>query len=164
MTAILLALAQLCVSESGFRAADDDAHDCAAIFYVIRSRSRSARITWLATAHAYSPRVFRESRAGSRPYLPHLRLDGREPRGWPSTHGPWRHYRPRWRRILEHSQDIVRGRVSNPCPGARHWGMATGEEYRRPREVYGWRQVTCTRPTLNAFWSVPRGRGRRPGR
>ena len=174
MLPIVHALAIMLVSESGFATQctatpePGCVGDAAAIFHVIRRRSERGGRTWLASARAYSPRALGRRPLGPgarRGWIPHLRLDGRRPERWPARI-PWSRYRPDWRRALDHAQQVVEGRVPDPCPGADGWGMRTGTEYTNPRDVWAWREVPCSAPTLNAFWdsTVPEARRRRRAR
>lgn len=160
MLPIILALAQLSASETswheqcGPEPTEDCVGDVAAIFHIIRRRSERSGRTWMSHARRYSPRALGRRRMGPaarRPWIPHLRLDGRRPDRWPERI-PWSRYRPEFRDALDHAQQVVEGRVPDPCPEAWHWGAPSGTEYTDPRDVWLWREVTCSVPTLNATW------------
>lgn len=157
-------LAIVCASETGF---DGSAEECAAIHGVLSRRADRVGMTFSAFARVYSDRAFDADRRDARAYLPHLRLDGREPMRWPTTsmiapeglgpsrvrpHPSWSAYRARWLRLVEGARAVLRGDVEDPCR-ADHWGGAM-DDHRAERA--GWVRAECAVETANHFWRVPR--------
>lgn len=68
--------------------------------------------------------------------------------GWPDGDIPGKspRFNRVWRLWREHAAAIIAGKVTNPCPGARHWG-GPGVDDVPPSMV----PVRCTRPTRNLF-------------
>lgn len=59
-----------------------------------------------------------------------------------------------WSRYRRHALDIVRGDISDPCPGS--WGWGGVMDTPSPRLVL----MRCRRPTANRFYRLAEGGGR----
>lgn len=156
----VLALARLCVNESGMRAYARD--DCAAIHATIAFRATYIyRSTYLDALHRYSSRVTvdraRAQDHGRRPWIAQLWPDGRQPEAWAaSTPARWggRH-EVWWGRSYQHALDIMRGDIMTRCVmEPHHWARADVVPQNGTAE-----RIDCGN-TLNGFWSVPRYRAR----
>jgi len=147
---IQLALARICVSESGFQVRTND---CTLIYHALRTRSRTGEIT-IGIMRAYSGRSFDTERTDNHRWIPHLNHNFSEPRGWRETVTiPWSARRPGFQAVYEHVGTLLRTRPDNPCSmRIDHWG-ARG--FRRNLHLSnGWRLISCGE-TLNDFWSLP---------
>ncbi len=149
-----LALARLCVNESGLRAYRLD--DCAAIHAVVTFRAEHIyRSSYVEALHRYSQGVTIEPSL-RRPWITDLWPDGRDPAGWPA-HLPWtgRNAR-RWARTYQHAIDVFRGDIVAECragldPVTPHtWAADTV----RPADLAA--HVVDCGATVNTFWAVPR--------
>lgn len=151
-----LALARICVSESGFQTSTND---CLLIYHVLRTRSRSGNIT-MGIMRAYAPRSFNLERTDNHRWVSHLRSDFREPRGWSDVVTiSWSVRRDGWREVYEYAGWLLRSEPPNPC-GIRvdHWGA---RYFRRNRHIRaGWIPIECGE-TRNQFWSLPSSSGGR---
>lgn len=145
-----LALARICVSESGFQTRTND---CTLIYHALRTRSSTGEIT-MGIMRAYSGRTFDRNRADRHRWIAHLNPNFREPHGWSETVTiPWSTRREGFVEVYNHAGSLLRTRPENTC-GMRidHWG-APG--FRRSLHLSnGWRLVECGE-TLNDFWSIP---------
>lgn len=145
-----LALARICVSESGFQTRTND---CTLIYHALRTRSSTGEIT-MGIMRAYSGRTFDRSRTDRHRWIPHLSHNFREPNGWSETVTiPWSARREGFVAVYNHVGNLLRTRPENTC-GVRidHWG-ARG--FRRDLHLSnGWRLVECGE-TLNDFWTLP---------
>jgi hypothetical protein len=155
-TRLQLALTRICISEAGFQVRTND---CMMIYHTIRTRSRSGELT-LGIMRAYAPQSFNIHRTDSRSWIAHLRVDGREPRGWrENTTIPWSTRREGFLEVYRYVGDLLRTRPENAC-GIRidHWGAPY---FRRSRHIRnGWTPIVCGE-TLNQFWSLPPRRSAR---
>jgi hypothetical protein len=150
-----LALARVCVSEVGFHGRES----CAAIHTALRAKARRRGIPWTRHIRHYSPGLFRRtSDQPSRPWLVHLHLDGRRPRGWDSRLS-WPRFRALWFQLLEFTLELIRN-PRNPCvhPDTGEeleptdWGV--GPAVRRYRSAYPRAQVVacpCEGRRCNVF-------------
>lgn len=145
-----LALARICVSESGFQTRTND---CTLIYHALRTRSRTGEVT-MGIMRAYSGRTFDRSRTDRHRWIAHLDHNFREPSGWSETVTiPWSTRREGFEQVYNHVGDLLRSRPANTC-GVRidHWG-ARG--FRRELHLSnGWELVNCGE-TLNDFWTIP---------
>lgn len=159
--ALVLALAQVCVSEANFRRTPD----CAAIVQRHRGVVERTGRPWLDVVREYSPRA--TDYCGARPDLPScrvtrqidrmtwirgLRLDAREPHGWGTVTIPWARRREAWiARIAEVRSLLEVPRY--PCIETPwHWCAKRGRIYSRAKRQM--REVNCG-VTIDAFF-VPR--------
>lgn len=145
-----LALARICVSESGFQV---HTNDCNLIYQALRTRSSTGELT-LAIMRSYSRRSFDRTRTDRRRWIAHLNHEFREPSGWEIISVPWSTRRQGFINVYEYAGHLIRTRPANKC-GVRidHWG-APG--FRRDMHLeQGWRLVECGE-TLNDFWTIPR--------
>jgi hypothetical protein len=159
-----LALARVCASEIGLTGSPEE---CAAIHSVIRRRADRMGWSFIWAIRAYSTRVFDRERSDPRQWVAHLRADGRQPAGWPTSitvrrrgearvvrHAPWGAYRERWLTLYRAAGQIVRGEIHPQCQRpVDHWGMRHGVDFERAQRA-GWDEVDCGE-TRNAFWAVP---------
>lgn len=148
---IELDLARICVSERGFT---NRTHDCAAILVVLRSRARVLGCTLHQAMLRYSPRATgMRPQTGDRPWIAHLRADGRRPRHWRGL--SWRTwYRGRWRKTQAYAVWLLQ-RDEQPCSEpAMHWGN-DGDWRRHIEREPGAYRVDCG-PTRNHFIRLPR--------
>lgn len=147
---IQLALARICVSESGFQVRTND---CTMIYHALRTRSSTGEIT-MGIMRAYAPLSFNLNRTDNHRWVAHLRPDFREPKGWSEViRLPWSTRREGFRQVYEHVGMLLRTRPENPC-GIRidHWGA---RYFRRNTLLRrGWTPIECGE-TLNQFWSMP---------
>ncbi len=145
-----LALARICVSESGFQVRTND---CLLIYHVLRNRSVSGELT-MGIMRAYAPKSFNLERTDNHRWISHLRADMREPKYWNETVNiSWSNRRDGWREVYEYAGRIIRNEPLNPC-GVRvdHWGA---RYFRRRRLIRsGWIPVECGE-TRNQFWRLP---------
>ena len=149
-----LALAKICVSESGFQVRSND---CTLIYHVLRRRSSTGEVT-MGIMRAYAKKTFDENRSDSRRWITHLNHDLSEPRGWAeSVTVPWSRRQDGFAEVYNHAGMLLRTRpTETPC-GAKvsHWG-ARG--FRRELHLsQGWELVRCGN-THNDFWYVPNRR------
>lgn len=151
-----LAVSRVCASEIGLTGEHEE---CAAIHAVLRGRADRAGISLVAMARAYSSRVFDLDRSDPRRWVAHLRVDGREPAGWPDV-ASWSHHRPRWLALYEAAGAILRGELEHGCEAGAldYWGMSLeGSIDMRRAERAGWTRVECPESYRNAYWRVERG-------
>ena len=149
-----LALAKICVSESGFQV---HSNDCTLIYHVLRRRSSTGEVT-MGIMRAYAKKTFDENRSDSRRWIAHLNYDLSEPRGWAeSVSVPWSRRQSGFAEVYNHTGMLLRTRpTETPC-GVKvsHWG-ARG--FRRELHLsQGWELVRCGN-THNDFWYVPNRR------
>ena len=136
LTALAVVIAQACWLEATYRT-----EDCAAIAHVILKRAASARVEPAVMAYAYSLNKPTPRAAQARAL----------PAGLPARE------LPRWQALVRIAQGALEGRISNPCPRARHWGSPVlapdveraGRAIRQNR----WVVVVCTRRTANTFYA-----------
>ena len=147
---IQLALARICISESGFQVRTND---CTMIYHALRTRSNTGAIN-LGIMRAYAPLSFNLNRTDNHRWVAHLTHNFREPKGWSETVSiPWSTRREGFRQVYEHVGMLLRTNPPNPC-GIRidHWGA---RYFRRNRHIRnGWTPIECGE-TLNQFWSLP---------
>lgn len=146
-----LALARICVSESGFQI---ETNDCLMIYHVLRNRSRSGEIT-MGIMRSYATKSFNMHREDNRRWISHLRSDFREPRHWSdTTRVPWSSKRDRWIEVYEYAGILIRTNPVSPCmERIDHWGA---RYFRRRQHIRnGWIPLNCGE-TMNQFWSLPR--------
>lgn len=149
-----LALARICVSESGFQIRT---LDCRLIYEVLRNRSRTGELT-LGIMRSYSTATFNRHRTDSRRWIPFLDPRGAMPRHWSeSTHLSWSAYRSNFLDVYRYAGYLIRHNPTYPCTlPVHHWGARNFRVQRLLRS--GWIRVECEingRPTLNQFWLVP---------
>jgi len=147
-TALVLGIAF--VAEAGWDAADDHA----AIAHVLQRGADRAGVSLRDYAVRYvsllrvrdGQHVVQTRRAE---WVRDLRLDARQPRGWPS-HLSWSAHVPRWLAAIERARAFLRGELPDPCAGqaVRHWGGAMD----RPRG--GMVLARCSARTRNDFYAV----------
>lgn len=176
-----LALARTCVSETGF---EGDERECAAIYAALlwRAEHRYHGSSFVYAAQTHSAEVFNTGRRDHRAYIAHLRPDGREPLGWPTTSsfvrgdsvivrpGPrWTGrirrggttYRDGWLRLYAAAGEILAGRIESACPRVPvTWGMSSPSSADYQRAISnGLERLDCRRTdataTRNAFWDLP---------
>lgn len=146
-----LALAQVCVHESGFQVRT---LDCRMMYEVLRDRSRTGRLT-MGIMRAYSTRTFDTNRTDRRRWIPHLNHWGREPRHWRETTTiPWSMRRPAWMRVYRYAGALLSRPQPRTCSiPVHHWGA---QGFRREMHYrQGWIRINNCGPTLNEFWNVP---------
>ncbi len=146
-----LALAKVCVSESGFQVRTND---CTLIYHVLRGRSTTGELT-MGIMRAYAKKTFDERRQDSRRWILHLNHTFEEPREWSETVTiPWSVRRSGFIDVYTQAGELVRTRPNTTPCGAKvsHWG-ARG--FRRELHLnQGWQLVRCG-TTHNDFWYVP---------
>ena len=146
-----LALARVCVHESGFMSPDD----CAAIHAVLdRVRERFRIRTIEAAANLYSPRATGRNlpRTALDRWVQQLNHSASKP---PAFSHSWELNRPRWLERLEQARRLVLGTEVHQCAQPiTHWGAPYGEDLARGIRA-GWTQVDCGE-TRNIFWSTNR--------
>ena len=156
-----LALARLCVNESGLRAYRRD--DCAAISAVIDWRREHVPAyrgdTYVEALHRYSGRVVVERRGRGRPWIVDLWPDAREPVAYCPTCSWSRAGRREWRRTYQHASDVLNGDVRAACFSAAEDApiMLAPHTWARsdvhPAESA--ERIDCG-DTINDFWIVHR--------
>jgi hypothetical protein len=148
---IQLALARICVSESGFQTRT---FDCRLIYETLRYRSQTGEIT-LGIMRAYSSLTFNRNRTDRRRWIPFLNDRFAEPRHWSELAGiPWSTRRAAFQEVYNYVGYLLRYPQSYPCTiQVHHWGARGFRRRRHLRE--GWVLVDCGMETLNDFWSVP---------
>ena len=135
-----LQLARACWLEAGWSLSD-----CAAITYVLRARAERARWPLLRMVNAYSA------------------LDGSSPRAELARSLPdgaatafSSRENERWTAVRLVAREALAGRMSNPCPRARHWGGATlapdAARAARALSAGRWRAARCRQQTSNVFY------------
>lgn len=144
----VLALARLCVNESGMRAYAYD--DCASIHAVIVFRAAYIyRTDYLTALHRYSHRVTLYRPGRNRPWIVQLWPHARQPALWRPHRARWTgRYGRWWRRTYMHARAVYRGEI-----GARCAPHTWGSQRRRPSDRTA-EQIDCGH-TINRFWSVP---------
>lgn len=159
--ALVLALAQVCVSEANFR----DTPDCAAIVQRHRGVVERTGRPWLDVVREYSPRATgycnerpslrscRVTRQRDRmAWVSTLRLDLEEPVGWGTVSVPWGARREAWRARIAEVRSLLEV-PRRPCAiDPLHWCAKRGRIYARAKRHM--RQIDCG-ATLDAFF-VPR--------
>lgn len=149
-----LALAKICVSESGFQVRSND---CTLIYHVLRRRSSTGEVT-MGIMRAYAKKTFDEKRKDSRRWITHLNHTFTEPHGWvENVTIPWANRRDGYEEVYTHAGMLLRTRPSTAPCGVKvsHWG-ARG--FRRELHLkQGWELVRCGN-THNDFWYVPNRR------
>ena len=159
--ALVLALAQVCVSEANFR----QTNDCAAIVQRHRGVVERTGRPWLDVVREYSPRA--TGYCAVRPSLPScrvtrqrdrmawirgLRLDAREPSGWETVTIPWARRRDAWQARIAEVRDLL-ANPRRPCPiDPLHWCSKRGRIYARAKRHM--REVSYGN-TVDAYF-VPR--------
>lgn len=146
-----LALARLCVNESGLRAYLWG--DCAAIHAVVEWRQHHVPAyrgdTYVEALHRYSGRATVDRRGRNRPWIAQLQPFGARPSAycarcrWRGRGELW------WSRTFQHAREVLRGDVRAPCR-PHSWARSDVRPPRRWRPV----RVDCGR-TLNTFWRIP---------
>jgi hypothetical protein len=146
-----LALARVCVSESGFQIRT---LDCRLIYETLRYRSVTGELT-MGIMQAYSTRAFNRSRTDPRHWIAFLNPEFTQPRGWTENITvPWSARRADWRRVYEFAGYLLRYTQEYPCTlRVHHWG-ARGFRYWQHRRS-GWIPIDCGEETANTFWHVP---------
>jgi len=173
-----LALARLCVNESGLRAYT--LGDCAAIHAVISFRAEHIyHSSYVDALHRYSHGMVasaaqRRQRTDARMWITQLHADLREPAWWNPNAGHWLPRngrsgdRRRWQLSLQHACDVYSGSVVAECYAA---GTAERERlmphtWAAPRVRHDHlTEIDCSgssERTVNVFWSVPRYAARWP--
>lgn len=148
-----LALARICISESGWQL---ETWDCRLIFEVLSGRSGTGHLT-MGIMRRYSTATFNRRRTDRRRWVPFLNAEFREPRHWQETVTvPWFVYREAYRHTYNYAGYLIRHEPNYPCTmPVHHWGARGWRVRQRERE--GWRRVECGMvPTRNQFWMVPR--------
>lgn len=145
-----LALARICVSESGFQVRTDD---CLMIYHTLRNRSSTGELT-MGMMRAYSPLSFNLSRTDNHRWVAHLNARFTEPEGWSDTVPfSWYARRDDWIAVYNFVGEILANNPEPPCTlPLHHWG-ARGFRRRQLLEE-GWILSECGE-TLNDFWTVP---------
>lgn len=137
-----VALAKVCVSESGWASPQD----CRGIYAALSNTAAARSVSLRRVLRGYSSRVFDQGRMDRRRWLAHLEAPG-APTGWPEKAVPWRQWgKPKWERVLKVARDIVRkGEIV--CV-ATDWGNEKDwQKWKRP-----WERIDCGPPeTLNIF-------------
>jgi len=145
-----LALARICVSESGFQIRTDD---CLMIYQTLRNRSSTGELT-MGMMRAYSPLSFDLNRTDGHRWVAHLNERFTEPLGWSDTVPfSWYARRDDWISVYNYVGEILADDPVPPCTlPLHHWG-ARGFRRRELIEA-GWILTQCGE-TLNDFWTVP---------
>ena len=142
-----LALARLCVNESGLRAYTFD--DCIGIDAVIRFRAEHIyRTGYVEALHRYSRRAVVERRHRGRPWIVDLWPDRREPAGYCVTCRWDGRGAVEWARTYQHAVEIRRGEHASPW-AVHTWaapGVVPADETAQRVDIGD---------TINDFWSVP---------
>lgn len=149
-----LALARICVSESGFQIRT---WDCRLIYEVLRHRSRTGELT-LSIMRNYATATFNRHRTDSRRWIPFLDARGAMPRHWSeATHLSWSAYRSNFLDVYRYAGYLIQHNPEYPCTlPVHHWGARNFRVQTLVRS--GWIRVECSvegRRTLNQFWLVP---------
>lgn len=154
-----LALARLCVNESGLRAYAYD--DCAAIHAVIRFRQEHVPAyrgtSYVEALHRYSNGVVVHRPDRSRPWIADLWPQGHEPAGYCPT-CRWAGRGERWWRLTQaHASAVYRGEVADRCSQEPHtWAR------RDVAPADSRAQALSCGLTINTFWSIPHYAARWP--
>jgi hypothetical protein len=110
----------------GFQTGSKGKAEQAAVWHVLRARQKTMRgagrdIRLDAVARAYCA-GFNGTTVSSRTrWVRDLNRRGKKPKGWPSN-ASWEKHRPIWKDTLDRASLFLEGKVSNPCPGAKHFG------------------------------------------
>jgi hypothetical protein len=137
-------LARAAVHEAGLLV---EADEVAALYAVMQARCSGS-------PRCQMRRFFRGQT--TRPWVLWLRRDGTRPWLWPEG-ASWELARPRWLRVLDIADRVVRGEIEASCePDA--WGMRSGRDWDRAQRGE-WIELDCAGgsgvPTRNAFWRFP---------
>jgi len=145
-----LALARICVSESGFQVRTND---CLMIYHTLRNRSSTGELT-MGMMRAYSPLSFNLERSDGHRWVAHLNARFTEPQGWSETVPfSWYARRDDWIAVYNFVGEMLASDLTPPCTlPPHHWG-ARGFR-RRQLLSEGWILSECGE-TLNDFWTVP---------
>jgi len=144
-----IALARVCVSESGFQIATND---CRLIFEALRTRGGGRLSVWI--MKAYAKKAFDRNRTDPRKWIPFLNDRFFEPRHWTETVVvPWSSRRQAFISVYNYASHLI---STNPQPlcGVRidHWGARGFKRRQHLRE--GWTLVRCGE-TRDDFWTMP---------
>ncbi len=142
-------LARSLLGEVGWRVTKE--HAAVAWVYTVRAKE-SKQYDFLGMVKRYSAAV-RSPGRNRNPWLFELGLDGSRPDSWP--YGPtWKgRYQSAWLRLLRLTEYWRAGKISNPCPGANHFG---GPMDRHRAENRRWYRVKCKVRTRNSFYDSRR--------
>lgn len=86
-------------------------------------------------------------------------FDETEPEGWPRSYASWEKHLPFWKDTLKRVEKFSHGKISNPCPGASHFGGGRCGDVPRGRMV----RHECSarfekqKPRGTTFYVVPSG-------
>lgn len=154
-----LAIAQVAVSEAGFR----DTDDIDGIFAVVDRRATRSRLSLARAARIQSPRPFARRRCSeerphtradpcrsSRRWIAYLRLDAERPRHWPRRL-VWP--RARFAEMLQRAQALIDGRATPQCLETPYqWGGPHVDRHRIRDGIRRgvWRVTDCGN-TANVF-------------
>jgi hypothetical protein len=109
-------LARSCVGEAGIHAHDE----CMGIAWTYATRASETGTPFLRLIKKYSAAIKPHS-THRRRWIFELNLKGDKPKHWPRGL-KWSVYRYQWTQLLFKLDRWSRGQVSNPVPGANHFG------------------------------------------
>ncbi len=126
-----------------------------AIYGVLQRRADAQGVDVSVMAKRYSAVWAGKPSARAR-WVRELEPSCAEPPSWPAK-WKWSQYRERCHRAFGNARAWLKGETRDPCPpSAVHFGARTGVDHANATRN-GWRLVSCSMPTSNLFWSVPRG-------
>ena len=126
---VVLLSAQACYVEATW-----SLDDCAALLHVIRKRSSKLGFVEMLKRYSvanWTSKTVKEIKSASFVSNPD------KPKPWNDS----------WFSLLEHVRNIFSGKISDPCPRAKHWAAPTFE----PRSPMT--RVFCSVNTKNFFWA-----------
>ena len=147
----VIALARLCVNESGIQA--DRLDDCAAIHAVICFRRNHLPayqgLSYVDALHRYSHSVTIDRERTNRPWIADLWPDARVPSGWRHDRARWTGRHDRWwLESYHHAAAVYRGEILAKCQ-PHTWARSDV----RPADPTA-RIIDCGN-TINEFWAIP---------
>lgn len=141
--ALILLLARLCVSETGWNAPNE----CRAIVHVVRTRAEIRGTSIASMARAYAPGLTRP-RTPRQQWIAALHPDQRAPKTWPRG-ASWERHRVRLQALAVVVADALAEQRSS-CV-AEHWSAPHCRACNARMVTAGYVPADCGR-TSNVFW------------
>ena len=134
-----LMLARVCVSEGGWNGHDE----CVVIVNALQAQADQRGISLRRQICAYAPNSCNQERQDRRKWIAHLSPERRRPPpGWPRGMR-WEPRRAQFAAMMVVAYRALQGEISNPCPGALHWGAPWCESCERRMRNSGMVRAGC---------------------
>lgn len=144
--ALVMMLTRVCISEGGF----DGHKECTVIVHALTEQAAERGISLRSQICSYAPNSCLRHRTDRRRWINDLHPDRRlRPSGFPRSVS-WTTHRPMVAAMFVTAYRAYTGAVSNPCPGAFHWGASWCSACRRRMRAAGFQRVYC--PGVDNFW------------